>query len=106
MRAKPVGAAALLQLNRVVHEPARLAILTILAAAEQADFKFIQEATGLTKGNLNAHATKLEEAGYVTVLKCVRGKVLVTRYRLTAEGRRAIEQYRSNLFAGLLRSRR
>ena len=84
---------ALLDLDRVVHEPARLAILTVLASAGSVEFKFMERVTRLSKGNLNSHATKLEVAGYLEVLKAFRGKVPVTTYHLTATGRRALECY-------------
>ena len=53
------------ELDRTIHEPARLAILTVLSAADSADFVYLQRATGLTKGNLSSHLTKLEAAGLV-----------------------------------------
>ena len=83
----------LLELDRVVHEPARLAILTVLSSAETVEFKFMERVTRLTKGNLNSHATKLEAAGYLEVIKSFRGKMPVTTFRLTAEGRAALERY-------------
>jgi DNA-binding MarR family transcriptional regulator len=89
----------LLELDRVVHEPARLAILTVLASAKSVEFKFLEEVTRLTKGNLNSHATKLEAAGYLTVLKAFRGKVPVTSFQITPEGRKALETYWKQLLA-------
>jgi DNA-binding MarR family transcriptional regulator len=83
----------LLELDRVVHEPARLAILTVLNSAETVEFKFMERVTRLTKGNLNSHATKLEAVGYLEVIKSFRGKTPVTTFRLTAEGRAALERY-------------
>ena len=70
---------ALLGLDRMVHEPARLAILTVLAEAGWVEFRFLERVTGLTRGNLSSHAAKLEEAGYIEVEKAFRGKVPVTR---------------------------
>ncbi|HEX9080710.1 MAG TPA: transcriptional regulator [Holophagaceae bacterium] len=84
---------AILDLNRVVHEPARLAILTVLASAGSVEFKFLETVTGLSKGNLNSHATKLEAAGYLEVLKIFRGKIPVTSFRMTAEGKQALAGY-------------
>lgn len=84
---------AMLDLDRLVHEPARLAILTVLASAGAVEFRFLETVTGLTRGNLNSHATKLEAAGYLEVEKAFRGKVPVTTYHLTATGRRALEGY-------------
>ena len=84
---------ALLELDRLVHEPARLAILTVLAAAESVEFKFLEQVTHLTKGNLNSHATKLEAAGYLEVAKAFRGKLPVTSFRITSQGREALAHY-------------
>lgn len=83
----------LLDLDRMVHEPARLAILTVLASAGSVEFKFMEQVTRLSKGNLNSHATKLETAGYLEVLKAFRGKVPVTSFRITDQGREALANY-------------
>ena len=82
------------ELDRTVHEPARLAILTVLAAAGDVEFRYLESATGLTCGNLSSHVSRLEAAGYVEVTKSFRGKVPVTSLRVTAEGRAALEAYR------------
>jgi DNA-binding MarR family transcriptional regulator len=92
---------ALLDLDRLVHEPARLAILTVLAAAEEVEFRFLEETIGLTRGNLSSHVSKLEEGGYLVVKKAFRGKLPVTSYRITPTGRRALETYRRQLAKGL-----
>ena len=84
-------------LDRLIHEPARLLIVTILASAESADFLFLQRETGLTKGNLSAHLSKLEEAGYVKIEKTFKGKLPLTVCKLTAAGKRALTQYRQQL---------
>jgi DNA-binding transcriptional ArsR family regulator len=94
---------ALLELDRLVHEPARLAILTVLAAAEEVQFKFLEEALGLTKGNLSSHVSKLEEAGYLTVTKAFERRTPVTRYQITARGRKALETYRAAMLETLQR---
>lgn len=83
----------ILELDRMVHEPARLAILTVLASAGSVEFKFLETVTGLSKGNLNSHATKLETAGYLEVIKAFRGKIPVTSFRITAVGKRALSGY-------------
>ncbi|MGI8913729.1 MAG: transcriptional regulator [Chloroflexota bacterium] len=80
-------------LDRLVHEPARLALLTALVTCTRADFLFLQRLTGLTKGNLSSHLLKLEEAGLVRIDKEFRGKIPVTLVALTAEGRAGIEQH-------------
>lgn len=83
--------------DRVVHEPARLRILTILSGADVADFQFLLNVLGLTKGNLSSHMEKLEAAGYVTVEKSFIGKTPHTDYRLTDEGRQALARYWKSL---------
>ena len=82
------------ELDRLIHEPARLIVVTILNAVESADFLYLQRETGLTKGNLSAHLSKLEEAGYVAVEKTYKGKIPLTICRLTSEGREAFRRYR------------
>ncbi|HEX5839251.1 MAG TPA: transcriptional regulator [Anaerolineales bacterium] len=84
-------------LDRLIHEPARLLIVTILSAAASADFLFLQRETGLTKGNLSAHLSKLEEAGYVKIEKTFKGKLPLTVCKLTAAGQKALMQYRQQL---------
>ena len=85
----------LLNIDRLIHEPARLIIMTMLNVVESADFLFLQRETGLTKGNLSAHLTKLEEAGYVAIEKTYKGKIPLTVCRLTEEGRKAYKHYRT-----------
>lgn len=82
-----------LTLDRVVHEPARLAILAVLNSAEEVDFAFLLMATGLTKGNLSKQTSKLEEAGYITIRKYFKGKIPATAYRLTPAGKAAFSIY-------------
>jgi DNA-binding transcriptional ArsR family regulator len=83
----------LANLDRMVHDPARLAILTALSACERADFLFLQRITGLTKGNLSSHLSKLEEAGLVEIEKRFVGKKTQTLVRLSAGGRGTVESY-------------
>jgi DNA-binding transcriptional ArsR family regulator len=85
------------ELDRLIHEPARLLIVTILASVASADFLFLQRETGLTKGNLSAHLSKLEEAGYVKIEKTFKGKLPLTVCKLTAAGKKALTQYRQQL---------
>ena len=80
-------------LNRLVHEPSRLAILAALSACQSADFLFLLRITGLTKGNLSSHLAKLEEAGLVEIEKRFVDKKTQTRARLSDAGREAIESY-------------
>jgi DNA-binding transcriptional ArsR family regulator len=84
-------------LDRLIHEPARLLIVTILSALESADFLFLQRETGLTKGNLSTHLTKLEQAGYVRIEKTFKGKSPLTVCRLTETGSKGFEAYRHQM---------
>lgn len=86
-------------LDRVVHEPARLAILAVLSGAEEVDFAFLLAATGLTKGNLSRQTSKLEEAGYIAIRKYFRGKIPATAYRITPTGRAALARYAGQIAA-------
>jgi DNA-binding MarR family transcriptional regulator len=88
---------ALADVDRVIHEPARTMIVAILYNLESADFLYLQREAGLTKGNLSAHLTKLEEAGYVSIEKTFRGKIPLTLCSLTESGRKAFEAYRQKL---------
>lgn len=85
------------ELDRLIHEPARLLILTILSTVTSADFLFLQRETGLTKGNLSAHLSKLDEAGYIKIEKTFKGKLPLTICKLTATGKKALTQYRQQL---------
>ena len=85
------------EVDRLIHEPARLLVVSILAVVESADFVYLQHETGLTKGNLSSHLTKLEEAGYIELEKTYRGKVPLTLCRLTDTGRKAFADYRRQL---------
>lgn len=78
-------------LDRVIHEPARLTIMALLSSIASADFLFLLKESGLTKGNLSVHLSRLEEAGYVQVEKTFRGKIPHTEYRLTAKGKSAFD---------------
>ena len=80
-------------LDKLVHEPSRLAILTALSAAGGADFTFLQRVTGLTKGNLSAQLSKLEEAGLVGIRKEFVGKKTRTLASLTERGVSTIEAH-------------
>ena len=80
-------------LDRLVHEPARLAILTALLACRSCDFLFMQSITHLSKGNLSNHLQKLEEGGLVDIAKGYRGRIPNTTLKLTPRGRSAIERH-------------
>jgi DNA-binding transcriptional ArsR family regulator len=83
--------------DRVLHEPARLLIATLLYGVEKVDFLYLLRETGLTKGNLSAHLAKLENAGYVTIEKTFRGKIPQTLIALSGQGRSAFDVYRKQL---------
>lgn len=83
----------LASLNRVVHEPARLAILTVLASCESADFTFLETATGLTKGNLSVQLTRLEEASLIYIEKAAKKNRTITTAHIVAEGRYQLGRY-------------
>ena len=87
----------LLDLDRMVHEPARLAILTALFAAEEVEFLFLQKVTTLSKGNLSSHTQKLESAGYLKTTKVFRGRIPVTTFQITKAGRAALEAYQKQM---------
>jgi DNA-binding MarR family transcriptional regulator len=82
-----------LLLDRLIHEPGRLAILTVLSSVRDADFVFLQRTTGLTKGNLSSHLTKLEEAGLVKIQKRFVRKKPNTNVALTPLGRKRIARH-------------
>ena len=81
------------EIDRVIHEPSRLRIMMVLSGLEVADFKFLLATLGLTKGNLSTHMDRLEQAGYVRILKGFNGKVTWTRYQLTESGAEALSNY-------------
>ena len=82
-----------LVLDKLVHEPGRLAILTVLSSVNDADFLFLQRTTGLTKGNLSSHLTKLEDAGLVTIEKRFVRKKPNTQVALTSTGKRRVDRH-------------
>ncbi|MGJ5817318.1 winged helix-turn-helix domain-containing protein [Paludibaculum fermentans] len=84
-------------LDRVIHEPARLLIVALLASVKESDFLWLQKESELTKGNLSSHLGKLEEAGYVEVEKSFRGKIPLTVLRLTGAGRAAFVEYKKRM---------
>lgn len=89
----------LIDVDRTIHEPARLMIVAILSAADKADFLYLLQATGLTKGNLSSHLARLEEAGYVEIEKMFVGKTPRTMCHLTEAGRAALDAYRRQMQA-------
>lgn len=90
------------QLDRLIHEPARLTIMLILDGVSEADFLYLQREAGFTQGNLSGHLTRLEEAGYVEIEKKFKGKVPLTVCRLTSDGKAALSGYSLRML-GVLR---
>src|SRR5664279_2215580 len=90
---------AILDLDRTIHEPARLAILTVLASAEEEAFPFLQRVTGLSKGNLSSHTQKLEAVCYLETLKVFQERIPVTRSRISDDGRSAFHRFPPRLRA-------
>jgi len=94
---RAVGGA--LELDRLIHERMRLAIVSILAVRDTLSFNELKQLLGTTDGNLSVHARKLEDAGYVTCEKSFEGRTPRTDYRLTDAGRQALERYLSHMEA-------
>ena len=89
--------ADLTAVDKIIHEPARLAALAILDAAESADFLYLLKATGLTKGNLSVHLQKLEEAGLIEIQKTFQGKYPRTLCKLTMQGKGEFGKYKDQM---------
>lgn len=94
-----------LELDRLIHERVRLAIVSALAVNDSLTFNELKRLLETTDGNLSVHARKLEEAGYVHCTKSFEGRVPKTEYRLTSPGRRALERYLEHMEA-LIKSTR
>ncbi len=93
------------KLDRLIHERMRLGIVSALAANESLTFNDVKRLLGTTDGNISVHTRKLEEAGYITCKKSFEGRVPKTEYRLTAQGRKALERYLNHMEA-LIRAMR
>jgi len=87
----------LVNIDQVIHAPARLMVLTYLYVVESADYVFLMRLTGLTWGNLSTHLTKLEEAGYITIKKEFKGRKPHTTLSLTKHGRAAFKEYKKSM---------
>ncbi|MFC5862098.1 transcriptional regulator [Acidicapsa dinghuensis] len=81
------------EIDRVIHEPARLAILTVLSSCEEADFLFLERATKLSRGNLSVQLTRLEDADVIEIEKKIEHKRTLTTAKLTDRGRRTLNAY-------------
>ena len=88
---------SMLDIDRLIHEPARLIILSILNVLESADFLYLLGETGLGKGNLSSHLTRLESADYINIEKTYRGKTPMTICKITDTGVKAFEKYREQI---------
>jgi predicted ArsR family transcriptional regulator len=82
------------EIDRLVHEPARLVIMATLFVVDEADFVYLAQQTGLTAGNMNSHMARLVDGGYVSVEKTFAANRPRTIYQLTEEGRTALQNYR------------
>jgi len=91
------GIVAIDHLDRVIHEPGRLKIMSQLYIVESGDFVYLLHSTGLTRGNLSSHIARLERAGYVDVAKDFVNRKPVTSISLTPQGRKAFLEYRRNI---------
>ena len=91
----------IINIDRLIHSPARLAILTYLAVVEEGDAVYLLNQTGLTWGNLSANLTKLQEAEYIDINKEFKNKKSHTLIKLNEKGRKAFRDYQ-NLMKGLL----
>jgi DNA-binding transcriptional ArsR family regulator len=87
----------IITIDQTLHEPARLAIVTLLSSIEDIDFRFLKEYIGLSQGNLSSHIRRLEKAGYVKVERAFVGRYPRMGVRLTKEGKRAYHEYRANI---------
>jgi DNA-binding MarR family transcriptional regulator len=87
----------LADLDRTIHSPARLMVMTYLYTVESADYIFLQNLTGLTWGNLSTHLSKLEAEGYVEIEKEIIGKKPHSMVHLTAAGREAFREYKQSM---------
>ncbi len=85
------------EIDKLIHEPARLLLMAHLYVVDQADFVFLMDQTGFTAGNISSHMKKLIEAGYVEMEKAFVDNRPQTSYRLSKDGRKAFDAYRGNI---------
>lgn len=86
-------------LDKVIHERMRLGIMSALAANTKLSFNELRTLLGTSDGNISVHTRKLEDAGYLNVKKSFAGRVPLTEYKITADGRRALEKYLDHMEA-------
>lgn len=99
MARTPRSSPAAPALDRTIHEPIRLGIISALAVNERLTFNELKQRLDTTDGNVSVHARKLEDAGYLTCHKGFEGRVPRTEYKLTAAGRRAMDRYFAQMLA-------
>lgn len=87
------------ELDKVIHERMRLGIISALAANEKLSFSDLKNLLNTTDGNISVHARKLEDAGYISMKKSFAGRMPLTEYKITAAGRKALEQYLNHMEA-------
>ena len=93
------------RIDEIIHQRTRLAILSALAAHDRVSFNDLKAVLDITDGNLSVHARKLEEAGYVRCIKRFKGRTPLTEYALTADGRRALDDYLAHMEAIIVAAR-
>jgi DNA-binding MarR family transcriptional regulator len=96
-RAREQGRGKTTDLDRVIHERVRLAIVSALAGADKLTFNELKALLDITDGNLSVHARRLEEAGFIACEKSFVGRVSRTQYHLTAAGRSALDDYLNHM---------
>jgi len=89
------------EINRLIHDPTRLMLISYLYVVDSADFVFLKNQTKLTSGNISSHMTKLEGAGYVKVTKTFVGKMPKTMFKMTKKGRIEFEKYKDAMNGAL-----
>ncbi len=94
---KPIARSAATNLDRLIHERMRLGIVSSLAANESLTFNDLKSLMNTTDGNLSVHARKLEDGGYIACTKSFEGRLPKTEYKITASGRRALENYLNHM---------
>ena len=87
------------ELDKVIHERMRLGIISALAANEKLSFTDLKNLLNTTDGNISVHARKLEEAGYLSFEKSFKGRMPLTEYKITKEGKKALERYLNHMEA-------
>jgi len=98
---QPTPERDLQEIDKLIHEPARLLIMAHLYVVESADFTYMMRQTNLTWGNLSSHMSKLEDADYIEVIKEFKGKRPNTMLKLTGRGRSAFKRYRQQILGVL-----